>query len=423
SGHGAAVGKDNWIVLVHGGLEGERVRVKIYRDGAGFSMADLLEVLETSPIRVEPRCKHFKECSVCTFQHVTYEEQLRRKHGVVKRAFDSLWKPPTIIDADGNAKPVDTDAPVKVVKVQDVIPSPLQYGYRTKMTPHYPRRAAYQPLEKIGFNGRGSKSVVDIEECPIVTKEIEDDFKALRRELIGSTSPGFANGSTLSFRHSLVLPKLHPVQQYSGDLVDCVNNVKFTFPAHSFFQNNSSILPEMTTYIRKCLRDTISAFGVNVLVDAYCGSGLFALSCAPDFEKVVGIEIDSKALDAASKNALNNSIGNAIFIKGSAERIYDEAFEPEAHHTAVIMDPPSKGAGEDFMQQLRQFNPKVIVYVSCNVHSQTRDLASLLRRPAGHLRSIIRSEPKLYDIIHVQPFDMFPQTAQVENIAILVRRD
>jgi tRNA/tmRNA/rRNA uracil-C5-methylase (TrmA/RlmC/RlmD family) len=143
-----------------------------------------------------------------------------------------------------------------------------------------------------------------------------------------------------------------------------------------------------------------------VLVDAYSGSGLFALSAAARFSSVVGVEVSPGAVAAARANAERNGIANARFTVADAARIFAELDLPGSD-AAVIVDPPRKGCGSAFLDQLVAFAPRTIVYVSCNPASLAADLAHLLA--AGYRPG------------QIQPFDMFPQTRHVETVAVLAR--
>ena len=108
-------------------------------------------------------------------------------------------------------------------------------------------------------------------------------------------------------------------------------------------------------------------------MDAYCGSGLFALTLAKHFEKVDGVEVSETSCEWARKNAAANGIANATFLTASAEAIFDEIDFPAAE-TAVVIDPPRKGCTPEFIDQLVNFGPARLVYVSCDPATQVRDL-------------------------------------------------
>jgi tRNA/tmRNA/rRNA uracil-C5-methylase (TrmA/RlmC/RlmD family) len=174
------------------------------------------------------------------------------------------------------------------------------------------------------------------------------------------------------------------------------------FLARDFFQNNPFILPAFTAYVRA----QAAGSGAKYLVDAYCGSGLFALSCAPAFEKVAGIELSATSVQFATENAAANGITNATFRAGDAAQIFAGLEFPPAD-SAVIIDPPRKGCDESFLQQLFAFAPRAVVYVSCDPATQMRDLKGFIA--AG------------YRLTAVQPFDLFPQTRHLECVITLVR--
>merc|ERR1712232_1065305 len=122
--------------------------------------------------------------------------------------------------------------------------------------------------------------------------------------------------------------------------------------------------------------------GCTHLIDAYCGSGLFALTCgAPEMETVVGIEVNSKAIDEATLTASKNNIDNVEFVAASAEAIFDSSLKVQnfpRDKTVVIIDPPRSGCSEEFLNQLYNYNPKRLVYMSCDPATQARDAKSIL---------------------------------------------
>ena len=140
------------------------------------------------------------------------------------------------------------------------------------------------------------------------------------------------------------------------------------------------------------------------LIDTYSGCGLFALSGAKHFERVLGIEVTERQVELARQNAVENGINNAAFVSGSAEGIFAHA-SFEGRHSAVILDPPRRGCDVDFLAQLLRFAPRRIVYVSCGPDTQARDLKVLIA--AG------------YSLRHITPVDLFPHTRHVEAVATL----
>ena len=371
--------RDGWVIMVRFALPGERIRARIYRNDKNFSEADLIEVLEASPDRVEAPCPVFGQCGGCQYQHFDYDSQLAWKTRQVKELLHHM---------------VGIEA-----EVLPAIPSPKQYGYRSKLTPHFPK-PKNDNIVKIGFLRQGSRSsYVEIEQCPLISDPMNERLTELReRTEQAQLQKPFKKGGTL-----LIREHAHGVTDDPKAIIrEQVGDVSFSFPAGEFFQNNPSILETFTAYVG----DKAAEGGARYLVDAYCGSGLFCLTSARRFEQAVGIEVSELSIQHAIKNAEANQLENARFILGDAASIFEQIDFPGSE-SSVIIDPPRKGSNEEFLNQLIAFSPRKIVYVSCNPATQMRDLRALI--DGG------------YAIEEVQPFDLFPQTKHLECIITLSR--
>ena len=408
-----------WVVMVPFTLPGEKVRVRVYRNHKNFSEADLLEVLTPSPHRVAPVCSLFGRCGGCQYQHLAYAEQLKWKRQQVEELLKYM-------------------ANVEFA-VAPVIGSPRELGYRSKITPHFhaPRsfggpgshpaavgREADPPANQpIGFLKTGHRfELIDVPQCPIATPEINAKLPEVRARTQARLAAGeYKRDATILLRHAQegvitdydavihevigVEPDLRAglvasSENPPGGRVPPVKPLRLHFLARDFFQNNPFILPAFTGYVRA----QAAASGARNLVDAYCGSGLFALSCAPAFERVTGIELSESSIRFARENAAANGIGNATFRAGDASQIFAGLdFSPA--DTAVVIDPPRRGCDEVFLNQLFAYGPRAVVYVSCDPATQMRDLKGFLA--AG------------YRLTAVQPFDLFPQTRHLECVITL----
>lgn len=368
-----------WVVMVPFTLPGERVRARVFRNHKNYSEADLVQVLTPSPHRIMPRCELFGRCGGCQYQHLTYTEQLAWKRRQVEELLRHMA---------GITFPV---APT--------VPSPREFGYRSKITPHFnpPRPDGSMP---IGFLRQGTRfDIVDVPHCPIATDAINDRLTTARSCVLGQRET-YTRGATLLLREASGTV----TTDYDAVITETVGDLKLRFLARDFFQNNPFILPAFTGYVRA----QAAAGGARFLVDAYCGSGLFALSCVPAFERVTGIELSESSIRFARENAAANGIAHATFSAGDAATIF-AGLEPTfvASDTAVIIDPPRKGCDDSFLGQLFAYGPRTVVYVSCDPATQMRDLKEFLA--AG------------YAVTAVQPFDLFPQTRHLECVVTLVR--
>ena len=442
-----------WVVMVPFTLPGERVRVRVFRNHKNYSEADLVEVITPSPDRVSPSCPLFGRCGGCQYQHLSYPAQLEWK----RRQVEEL-----LLHMAGIKFPV---APV--------IPSPREFGYRSKITPHFaaPRPVATgaggsgfrvpgseldagqsevptanvaapnsklgthnselrtPPPFPIGFLRQGTRfDIVDVPRCPIATDAINERLGPVRAAA-HARAADYTRGATLLLReasgivttdYDAVITEtiddpsrvpnsplnsqpstLHQLSAQPSTL-NSATPLRLHFLARDFFQNNPFILPAFTRYVR----EQAAASGARYLVDAYCGSGLFALSAAPAFEQVAGIEISESSIRFARENAAANGITNTTFQAGDAVAIFSGLTFPAAD-TAVVIDPPRKGCDEAFLTQLFAYGPRAVVYVSCDPATQMRDLKLFLA--AG------------YEVTAAQPFDLFPQTRHLECVLTLRR--
>jgi tRNA/tmRNA/rRNA uracil-C5-methylase (TrmA/RlmC/RlmD family) len=372
---------DGWVVMVPFVIPGERARVRIYRNFQNYSDADLVEVLEVSPDRVEPVCPLYQKCGGCQYQHMDYQRQLVEKTKHVEELMQKLG---------------EIDHPVQLAQG-----SPKIYNYRSKITPHY-ERPAKDGSQPIGFLQYGRRNqIVDVEQCPIATEAINAALPGARDDARrDGGKKRRQRGGTLLLRDVLEGVISDPKEIVSERVADFT----FQFKAGEFFQNNPYILPQMVAHVA---RET-SLNGARYLVDAYCGVGLFALSTAKSFENVAGVEISEPAVRWAQANATISGLKNVRFVIGKAEAIFNGLKFP-AGETAVVIDPPRKGCDASFRQQLMQYRPQRIVYVSCDPATQARDLKVFI---AGG-----------YDITLIQPFDLFPHTRHIENIVSLSLSD
>jgi 23S rRNA (uracil1939-C5)-methyltransferase/tRNA (uracil-5-)-methyltransferase len=374
---GSGIGRvDGWVVFVPFALPGEKVKARVYRNDKNCSHADLLEVLESSPDRVVPDCPLFGECGGCQYQHLAYEKQL-------------AWKTRQVGELMQHMAGI-------VFPVNPCLTSGQIWHYRSKITPHF-EKARDGVMGAIGFLATGRRSqLVDVPECAIAMEAINAALPDIRAGL-RARADRFKRGSTV-----LVRATGDGVEtDFKATATERVGDLTFQFLAGDFFQNNPFILPAFTGYVAR----QAGAGGARFLVDAYCGSGLFSLSLAGNFERVAGVEVSETSCEWARRNAQANGITNADFLTADAEAIFDR-IDFAASETAVVIDPPRKGCTPEFLEQLVRFRPARVVYVSCDPATQVRDLKQL--GEGG------------YQPVDVQPFDLFPHTRHLECVMTLV---
>jgi len=381
---------EGWVVMVPFALPGERVRARVFRNHKNYSEADLIAVVTPSPQRIAPRCPLFGLCGGCQYQHLAYAEQLAWKRRQVRELLQHL---------------ADLD-----FEVAPVVPSPREFGYRAKITPHFQSgraRPPGAPSPPVGFLKQGSRhQIVDVPRCDLAMDAINERLSAVRADVLAKLlAGGFERGATLLLRAAggAVTTDYDAVITEEIPVPDAAAPLRLRFLARDFFQNNPFLLPRFAAYVA----EQAAAAGARFLVDAYCGSGLFALAAARRFERVAGVEVSETSVAFAQENAAANGVANTRFVSGDAAAIF-AGLDFVAADTAVVIDPPRKGCDEPFLRQLLDFGPRTVVYVSCDPATQMRDLRHFAA--AG------------YALTAVQPFDLFPQTRHLECVITLRSR-
>jgi 23S rRNA (uracil1939-C5)-methyltransferase len=321
---GKGVGREQGkAIFVPYTIEGEIVSAEIVREKKQFAEAELIEVKERSPDRVEPQCPYFGRCGGCAYQHISYEHQLAIKWRQVRDALQRIGK-------------------LKDVPMRPIIPSPKQYAYRNRITVH-----AQDGV--IGFFRRDSHQLIDIGHCPISTEEVNRALTELRAQ------PYVRDG--------------HYTLRASDS-------------ARVFSQTND----EVADALRELVVNLVPS-NQELLIDAYCGAGFFAKALLDKFERVIGIDWDRFAIAAAKENATEKETYNAGDVEmefASASR--NDGF-PVVEFGAgrvgrrpsltLIVDPPATGLSADVRKAIVKLAPPTLIYVSCNPPTLARDLRDL----------------------------------------------
>ena len=337
-------------------IEGEMVSAEIVREKKQFAEADLVEVKQSSPNRVAPECPYFGRCGGCAYQHIDYEHQLAIKWRQLRDALQRIGK-------------------LKDVPMRPIIPSPRQYAYRNRITVH-----AQDGV--IGFFRRDSHRLIDIECCPISREEVNRGLAQLREQ-----------------KH--------------------VRDGHYTLRSASEPRVFSQVNDEVAQALRNLIIDLVPP-NQELLIDAYCGAGLFAKALLDKFERVIGIDWDRFAIAAAKQNASEKETYIAGDVESELEKIgavhlkRSERVEDtlggrlgSIGATTIIIDPPATGLSGVVRAAIMDLAPQTLIYVSCNPPTLARDLKELQHK---------------FAINSITPLDMFPQTAEIEVLAHLEAR-
>ncbi len=385
---GDGIGRvDNFVVFVPFVVEGERVEVEIVEVKRRYATADLVRVITASPRRVEPQCPYYMKCAGCQYQHIEYAFQLELKRKQIADVFGRIGK-------------------IQSAPIEAVVGSPRDYHYRNKIVVHGPG--------KPGFWSPRGRSILAIDQCPIAREEVnaklaeisqqslEDVHVTIRSNAMGEvwsySETRRAHVDSLDEDPDAELPITH------STVAETILGKTLRVPLGSFFQVNREVIELALKHTRKIFE----ASGCKVLVDAYCGVGLFALMLADRAQHVYGIEEDPKAIKAANENAKLLGLTSYDFYSGKTERLlFYTLRQCQLDETCLILDPPRSGCAPVVLKTLREQKSKKIIYVSCAPAMLARDITELIK--SG------------YKLERVTPFDMFPQTAHCEAVAELTR--
>ncbi|MGM0607355.1 MAG: class I SAM-dependent RNA methyltransferase [Candidatus Muiribacteriota bacterium] len=371
--------KNDFVIFTPYTLPGETVEVKIKQKKKNYAFAEPLQILSPSPWRVKPECEYFTRCGGCDFQHCKYEKQLIFKNEIVHDFFSKFTN-----------------------NIKHITGANKTYHYRNKVTFH-------SDGKKTGLYASNSNKIVEINECKIANNLINNNYTVLNNKLNSIKSDLIFKTGNINEIMLVSSSKLE-IDSYCKNLFNSVyyrNNhisgkkfiqshieaLDFYIYPDSFFQVNYEILQKLLNYLKENLR------GDN-LIDAYCGTGVFDFSLKKNFMNIIGIDIGSHNIKAATKIKNKNNIKNCEFYTGDVKSIIDSFKKADT----IIMDPPRKGCSERVLQGILKSGCKEIVYISCNPSTLQRDLKLLTQK---------------YNVKEVASFDMFPQTSHFETVAIL----
>lgn len=443
---GKAVCKNDGVVIfIDKAVPGDIVNVKIRKKHKSYFEGSVHSIVQPSVERTTPVCDHFGTCGGCKWQHFSYNMQLRFKQKQVEDAMTRIGKleNPNILPIIGSSE-------------QTFYRNKLDYSFadrkwltREEMNVDEP---AFEP--GLGFHIPGKfDKVLDISQCYLqadpsnairlsVRKycvENEMPFMNIRKRegmmrgliirnttigglmvivMVYQDEEGKLNGLLEHLKNNFpqITSLLYVINNKANDTIhdqeihcyhgkvyieEQMENLTFRIGPKSFFQTNG----KQALVLYQVAREFAGLKGDEVVYDLYTGTGTIANFVAHQSKKVVGIEYVKEAIDDANINSEINNVGNTVFYAGDMKDLLtDDFMDHNGRPDVIITDPPRVGMHQDVVKQLLKVACKKIVYVSCNPATQARDLEMLSEK---------------YKVVKLQPVDMFPHTAHVENVALL----
>lgn len=431
---------EDGIATVKGTIPGQIVKFVVSKKRSGNAIGRLKEVVEKSEMEdVEPQCPHFEFCGGCSYQTMSYANQVALKEKMVKDILDK--------------------AIVSDYQFEGILESPIQWGYRNKMEFSFGDEVKDGPLA-LGMHKRNSfHDIVTVNQCQIVDADYrkvldcvldyckEKDlpfYKKLRHEgylrhmlvrrttvtkqmlvAIVTTSDQVceekAQWQQLAEKlqqldlEAKLCGVLHIINDGLADVVQSdetrvlygdeyiyeeLLGLQFKISVFSFFQTNSLGAEVLYSKAREYIGDTKDM----TVFDLYSGTGTIAQIIAPVAKKVVGVEIVEEAVEAAKVNAELNGLHNCEFIAGDVLKVIDDI---EDKPDMIILDPPRDGINPKALKKIIDFGVDRLVYISCKPTSLARDLEML--------------QAQGYKVEKACAVDMFANTVHTETICELIK--
>lgn len=390
------------------------------------------QIIKSSNLRVKPVCPVFDKCGGCDLQHIAYTEQLNMKTRLVQQLFDNTLQ--------------------TKIKVKPTIGMDNPFNYRNKSQVAF----KYQRGKMLsGIYEENTHNIIDYQNCHLQNLECNKIFSTIKelmikmrisaydedkrtgviRHVLVKTSSknealvvivtgtdNFPNRNnlvkTIIARHpnvktiiqninnrktSAVMGEKEVVLYGPGYIIDNLFDFSFKITSKSFYQINH----EQTIKLYQKAIDLANISKSDTILDAYCGVGTIGIIASKLAKKVIGVELVKDAVDNAIYNAKINNIKNISFFCQDATNFIINMAKRKEKLDVLIMDPPRSGSTVEFLKSVLSLSPNRVVYISCNPYTQVEDLKILM---------------KDYQILHIQPVDMFPETANIENIVLLTRK-
>ena len=374
---GRGIGRiDGKIIFVKNAYIDEDVLVKITKEKKKFLEGEIIYFEKKSPFRVDAKC-NILNCG-CALKHVPYEKQLEFKEDKIK----NIIKRYCALDS----------------VVKSIIPSDDIFNYRNKVT--------LKVKEKLAYSENDSHNLICIDRCELLDEKINKIINEINKLDLNDVSEVMIRSfdeTMICFKGKVGIDSLKNVASiYIDDKLvfgkEKINaklgGFDFLVSDKAFFQVNT----KMAFKLYKKVEELITKDKTKTLLDLYCGTGTIGIFLSKHFKKVIGIEINEKAVMDAKENAKINNIENCDFYVGNLDNGLKEKAD------IIVVDPPRKGLSSKTIKDILNINPEEIIYVSCDPMTLARDI-NLLKEN--------------YIVEEIIPLDLFPHTYHVESITKL----
>jgi 23S rRNA (uracil1939-C5)-methyltransferase len=444
---GKSLGKiEGKVIFVAGAVPGDVADVFITKNKKDWAEGKAIKFKEYSKERVEPFCIHFGVCGGCKWQMLPYKKQLQYKQQEAEQNLKRIGK-------------IETPEILTIIGSDETIyyRNKLEFTFSNKryLTSEEINKSAEIPQENaLGYHAPGIfDKIIDIKECWLMDElnntirnsireyvmennlayyDIREHKGFLRNIVLRYCTTGelminivFAEDDQTEIKKLLdyLLQKIPAIttllftinqkwndsiydlepQVYFGKgfIIETLEEFHFKISPKSFFQTNT----RQAEKLYNVAKEFASLTGNETVYDLYCGTGSIGIFLSKNSKKIIGVDVIEQSIEDAKENAALNNISHAEFFTGDVIKVCDGAFfEKHGKPDVVITDPPRAGMHEKLIIKLLEIAAPKIVYVSCNVATQARDINLLSEK---------------YRVEKIQPLDMFPHTHHIECVVLL----
>ena len=434
------------VIFVEGAVPGDVADIFITKNKKDWAEGKAINFTEYSKERTEPFCIHFGICGGCKWQMLPYEKQLQYKQQEAEQVLKRIGKTelPDVLPIIGSDN---------IIYYRNKLE--FTFSNRRYLTNEEINKSLQIPQENaLGYHAPGIfDKIIDIKECWLMDEinnlirntirgyaiekklsyyDIKEHTGFLRNIILRYSSTtelmvnmvfGYDDKTEIKNLLSFLLEKIPAIttllytinpkwndsindldpRLFSGKcyITERIGEFKFKISPKSFFQTNT----KQALKLYEVAKSFACLTGNEIVYDIYCGTGSIGIFLSKSAKKIIGVDLIEESIKDAKENAVLNNIEHAHFFAGDVIKICNEDFFAEhGKPDVVITDPPRAGMHENLISKLLEIEALKIVYVSCNVATQARDINLLARK---------------YAVKKIQPLDMFPHTHHIECVVLL----
>ena len=370
---------NNFVVFIPYALKDEKVNIRITKVNKRFATAKIEKIITKSDRRECVKCKCFNECGGCSFLHLSFDEEKKKKIDFINKLFN--------------------------INIKEILTN-NEYNYRNKATFHVKNG-------KVGYYSESTNNLVEFDNCLLLDNRINEVYNILKNmnlsdiyEVVVRTSKNsimvILKGEKEESNCDELINKIKIDSLYlnnkllygSAYIIEELCNIKYSIYPNAFFQVNTENMKIMYDKVKEYVGSG------EKLLDLYCGTGTIGIYLKDNFREVTGIEVNKEAILNANINKNLNNLSDINFICGDASIAKNNDYD------VIVVDPPRSGLSKKVIDFLNKSNTKTIVYVSCNPKTLKRDLDLLDK----------------YNLVKLECINMFNKTKHVECVCKLERK-